>query len=180
MEITPDNLEKCGLNQNLAKVFTSQSLKLYQCYKYTRETVVKMIKDGSEIINVQNKKYYWLKSPITHLMNSLVWNINKIAPLHAFKESQFLIPRHYLIGIHVFSEDLLNCINDLEQEVSWYEIKPIMEEIKEIMRFTKSYEYHKIDIELPGNVRLLNHVMYIIEAVNNKNEEYQLIVDIFK
>lgn len=178
MELSKDNLIACGLNEGLANLF-GPNFKIYKCYKYLRTDIIKMIKQGSEIIEKGQQKFYWLKAPFTYLVNNLQWSLNIDEPDNAFKEKNYVIRREEIVSFHLFSEELLDALCKTDIEASVYEVKPTYDDNKEMCRFTSKYSYMKLSSLLPGNETLRQHVAYIIDAVVDKNEDYKLIHQIY-
>lgn len=179
MEVTADTLRENGLDPNMTAVF-DKSFKLYRCYKHTRQEMVAMIKNSSELVETNAKRFYWMLAPNTYLMNTMCWSVAKKEPENIFKEPTFTMRRDELVGFHAFSEELLNHMLSPSCDVSPQEIYSLYGDNKEFCKFSQSFAYMKTDTLLPGNKALLKHLKFLFEAVSTKNEDYQLIRKILR
>lgn len=175
MELNESNLVKCKLDPALMKLFNTTFM-IYQAYKYTRSALLNKIITGSDQIEVNGNIYYWLRSPMTYHFGTLQWLIHNKEPENLFKEPKFRMKRHEIIGFHLISKKVLEYFeskSDLEAaSILSYRLN------SEICKLTKPYEYMKLDQTIIGGVTLQSHLEYVVNAIENQNEDYKLILNI--
>jgi hypothetical protein len=182
-ELTKDNLKKLNIGLDVMNAYKPELFDLAFCYKMTREQIIDNIIKNSVSFEVSCQKYYWIgaNSLMNYLLTHTQWfTIRRCKdPLNIYREPDYFISREMFLNFGLLSpyffELLLTKINEDNLEI----IKLKYNDLKDMNKILSKYLYLPLETILPGDVTLKDHIIWVIEAIKNKSDDYNLIIDYF-
>lgn len=176
MELSAENLRKLKLDENIMNAYNSNKFELVYGYKYKRDDIIDIIKSNSNKVNLNSDEDLILKPGVNlqYFLTQTHWLIVKKDTFidNIAREQHYFIPRELFIPFFVFTKDFeILFKSKTDSPIS----KTLYDDIKDINKLLLNYRECPLDMFIPGDVKLRDHIIWIINAFNQKNDDYNLL-----
>lgn len=177
--LTAENLKAHGFAEGIMNVYNPSVFDLVLSYKYTRYEVIQLIKNNSDVISFGDGDCYWLKKRMSHIFCDIIWTVCPIdyTPPNMYKETEY-VNRELFTEFFMYSPQLIDLFLNTKSVSVDKDMIEIYRDSKQLNRCLINYKYLDAGLTLPGNCLLYDHVLMMIAAFRDKNDTYNLVLNI--